>query len=46
MGTIAKRIIMATNKTSYIQKKAKKPIQKKAKKTVQKKAKKTVTKKK
>jgi hypothetical protein len=37
VGTIAKRIIMATNKTSYVQKKAKKPIQKKAKKTIQKK---------
>ena len=37
MGTIAKRIIMATNKTSYIQKKAKKTVQKKAKKTIQKK---------
>jgi hypothetical protein len=43
-----KRIIMATNKTSYIQKKVKKPIQKKAKKPIQKKTtqKKTVTRKK
>jgi hypothetical protein len=39
---------MATNKTSYIQKKVKKPIQKKAKKPIQKKTstKKTIQKKK